>query len=196
MSCTSVDLYKSILKCAGQRYLPGIRPKVYFILKENIAAWPSVVNEVTTDMGDIAKTSGNFTLAASKKWQRLDLVDLKSNFHAASQGEAPSKTFLTTVTLVVGGTGEEITGFMKASNNDSLVFLVQQRDGKFRLVGNEAYDVNTSSEQDSGAAITDQAQSTVSLSVTDDCPCPFYTGKIETVDDGDISGEDGSAWSN
>lgn len=193
MSCTTIDLYKSILKCAGQRYMPGIRPKVYFILKENIVAWPSVVNEVTTDMGDIAKTSGNFSLAASKKWQRLDLVDLKSNFHAASQGEAPSKTYLNTVTLVVGGTGEEITGFMKAANNDALVYLVQQRDGKFRLVGNAAFDVDTSCEQESGANITDNAQTTVSLSVTDDCPCPFYTGKIETADDGDISGVDGSA---
>lgn len=193
MSCTVVDLYKSIKKCPGQKVMPGIRPKVYYILKSNIVVWPSLADAVTADMGDIATYTGNFTLAEDKKWLRLDLVDMKSNITAETQGEPPSATSLNKGTFVVGGTDAEITGFGRAAINDPLVFLVQDRDGKFRVLGNEMYDSIVKVSQDSGTGVTDQKRSTVEVEVTDLCAAPFYGGKIESADDGNISGADGSA---
>ena len=38
--CTTADIYQSLNWCDGQTVLPGIRPKVFFQKKSNIAAWP------------------------------------------------------------------------------------------------------------------------------------------------------------
>lgn len=193
MACTEKDLYKSVLKCPGTLIAPGIRPYFYFILKSNIVGWPKLADEATAGMGDLAVLKTNFTLASDKKWHRLDLVDLKSNTSSETQGEMPSATHLNKAELVAGGTDEEITGFGRMAINDSLVYLIPDRNGKFRLYGNESFDVKTTVAQASGTAVTDAKQTTIAIEVPDFCPAPFYQGKIETADNGDISGLDGSA---
>lgn len=40
--CTTADMYQSLNWCDGQTVLPGIRPKVFFQKKSNIAAWPTL----------------------------------------------------------------------------------------------------------------------------------------------------------
>ncbi len=193
MGCEIKDLYKSVKKCPGERIAPGIRPYVYFTQKANILTWPKLPVDVTTDMSELVTLDGDFTLGADAKWHKIDLVDLKSSATSETQGEYPNATQLNHAELVVGGTGAEISGFTSVAINDSLVYLVPERDGKFRLYGNESFDVKTTVSQASGAGVTDAKQSTVTIEVPDYCPPPFYTGKIETADDGDISGADGSA---
>jgi len=195
-NCTTTDLYKSVRRCPGQRVAPGIRAFVYFILKSNIVSFPKLADKLATgtgaSMADLAVLTTDFVLAADKKWQRLDLVDLRSSIASETQGEPPSATFNNTAEFIVGGTDEEITGLQRMAINDSIVFLVPDRTGKFRLLGNEDFDCVTTCSQASGANATDQKQSTVAVAVTDYCPAPFYQGTIATEDDGDIDGKDGT----
>ena len=143
-------------------------------------------------MAALATYDGDFVLAADKKWQYLELLTTKSNISSESQGEKPSKTILNKATLVHAGTDEEASGFCRQANIDELIFLCQQRNGKFRVVGSEAYDPDVTISQTSGEGETGTAGTTLEAQCTDVCPSPFYAGKIETVD-GDISGADGSA---
>lgn len=196
MACTTTDLYKSVLKCPGTKVAPGIKAFVYYLLKSQIVKWPTLPDTIDTakdDMSKLATYDGDFTLAADAKWKRLDLVDLKSNITSETQGEAPSATVLNKGELIVGGTDAEISGFARLAINDPLVMLVPERGGKFRVIGCEDFDPKVTVAQASGTAVTDAKQTTVSVEATDYCPSPFYTGKIETADNGDISGADGSA---
>lgn len=195
MACTTKDLYKSVKKCPGARIAPGIKPRVFFILKSQILTWPTLpaADDETTDPATLAKYTGNFTLAGDAKWHSLDLVDAKSNFTSETQGEAPSATFLNKGEFVVGGSDEDITGFATMAINDELIMMVQDRKGRARLIGCEAFAPKITVSQASGSGVTDACNTTVNTEATDFCPTPFYPGKIE-LESGDISGADGSVF--
>lgn len=193
--CSNNTLYNSLGWCNGKTTLPGIRRRVYFIPKDEILAWPSLP-EVSdaSDMSDLAKYSGNFTLAADKKWRSLDVLDAKSNTSSEPTGDKPSRIYLNKATLKHAGTDEEATGFARQANIDNLIYLVQERNKKFRVIGSDDFDVDTKVSQALGEGYSGEAGTTIEIEAPDVCPAPFYFGKIET-EDGDISGVDGTAWS-
>lgn len=192
--CENTSLYESLEWCDGRTTLPGIRQRVYFIPKSEIVKWPKLPSiKEAKSMGELATYQEDFVLAADKKWRSLDALDAKSNVTSESQGEKPSRTSLNKSTLKHAGTDEEATGFARQANIDNLVYLVQQRNKKFRVIGSDEFDADTKASQALGEGYTGEAGTTLEIEATDVCPAPFYPGKIET-EDGDISGADGSAW--
>ncbi|MBE6304039.1 MAG: hypothetical protein E7089_08910 [Bacteroidales bacterium] len=190
--CNNSALYDSLDFCQGTTVLPGIRKRVYFLPKSSIVKYPTLpdLSAEGVDMGALATYEGDFTLAADAKWKRIDVLTGDSDISSESQGDAPSKTFLNKCTLKHAGRNEEATGFCRMANSDDLVYLIQQRDGKYRVVGNEMFETNTKPAQASGAKETDTSGTTISVEVSDVCPAPFYVGKIVT-DDGDIDASTG-----
>ena len=75
-------------------------------------------------------------------------------------------------------------------NNDEMIYLFFQRNGKARIIGSEDFSPELSLKQDTGKTATDANTTTVEAVVTDLHPAPFYTGKIHTQD-GDIDGATG-----
>ena len=192
--CDSVDLYSSLDFCEGQTVLPGIRKKVYFQKKSNIVKWPELPElEDGKSMAELATYSGDFTLAADKKWLVVKNMDSKSDVNCETQGEKPSVTHLNKASIVHPGTEEEAAGFCRMAAADDLVFLVQQRNGKFRVLGSQEFETLVKPTTALGQGVTGTAGTTLEIEATDVCPAPFYPGKIET-EDGDIKGSDGSAW--
>ncbi|MBD9273461.1 MAG: hypothetical protein EGS53_11485 [Prevotella sp.] len=196
MVCTTKDLYKSVRKCPGVRITPGIRPKFLAILKSKILTWPKLpdgIEDKATDMTALATYKGNFALEADAKWHVVDLVSLKSSITTETQGEAPSATFLNKAEYIIGGMDADITGFGRMVINDEMIYAQQMPNGRFRILGCEMFAPKSTFAQNSGAGATDSVTSTLSVEATDVSPAPFYEGKLET-DEGDISGLDGSVW--
>lgn len=195
-TCNQVDLYESLNFCPGQEMFPGIQGKVYFIPKRSIVTWPTLptVNDLqSSDSVDkIAKYQGNFVLASDKVWRSLDVVMEESTISSESQGEIPSKTFLNKATIKLYSVEEDATALVRMANADELVFLVQQKNGKFRVIGNKWFTTVIKPKQELGAAVTDKAGTTLEIEATDKCPAPFYAGTIETAD-GEIDGATGEA---
>lgn len=192
-TCTSQSLYEGLDWCQGTPVLPGIRGAVYYIPKKDIVAWPTlpdVTGADTQHMANLATYDGNFTLAADKVFQKIDIVDKTSNISSEAQGDQPCITSLNKGTFSFPGTKEQATGFARQANSDDLVFIVFEKDGKARVLGNEMFQTTTKVSQQSGSQPTDTAGTTIEVEVTDICPAPFYPGVIETAD-GPISGTDG-----
>lgn len=183
-NCTAVNLYDSLIHCKGETVLPGLRPRAWWIPKSQIVKWPTLAKPTDegATMESIATYKGDFALAADAVWLFIDILDTASNVTSASQGDKPSKTFLNSSTLKYAGNNEAATGFARMVNCDDGVFIVQQRDGKFRVIGNEMFETNTNPGQDSGMAVTDASGTTLEISVTDICPAPFYVGKLLTAE--------------
>lgn len=132
VDCTSKGMYESLSWCPGQTSQPGIRRKVFFIPKSWIEKWPVLPDiDGAESMAALATYEGDFVLAADKKWQYLEVLTTKSNITSDSQGEKPSKTILNKATLLYAGTDEEASGFCRQANNDEMIYLCQQRNGKF-----------------------------------------------------------------
>ncbi len=180
MSCTTSSLYESVEACPGKKVLPGIRRRLYFILKSWIAAWPTLTNPDDTGatMEKLAQLTGDFTLAADKFWQFIDLKDEASNVTFESVGEDGSKLFNNQANAIVSGIEDAVKGFARQANNDDLVYLYQNRDGSFCLLGNEAFKTHTSPSGDTASEATGAITTTFAIQVYDECPVPTYKGKI------------------
>lgn len=190
-NCDAKTLYKSLGFCKGTTILPGIRTTAYVIPKRHIVKWPTLPEiSAATDMAELATLKGDFVLESDKKWLKIDLVDNKGKIECESQGDKPARTFLNKITLSHPESDAAAAGFARQANSDDLVYLIQRRNGKFRVLGNEMFDTDTKPKQDSGEGMTGDQGTTLEISVTDMCPAPYYVGKIET-EDGDISGETG-----
>ena len=191
--CAQSAPFDSLRFCAGQRVIPGIRSAVYYIEKQNILTWPTLPADTdsTATLGKLATYEGDFTLKADKKWKRIDLATNKGNVEWETQGERPSCTFLNKLTASHPGTAEEAAGFCRIAQNADLVFLVQQRDGRFRVLGNEMFETIVKPKGSLGEGTSTNASTDIEIEATDIVPAPFYPGSIDTADDGKISGETG-----
>lgn len=193
--CTkAASIYADLEKCPGQKKLPGIRDYVYATSKRDILAYPEVSDNPTT-LAESVQATGDYTLAAEKYFYKIGIVKDNGKIEVENQGVDGAKTFLNKVTFAIPGTEEEATGFIDQANNDELVLLVPQRNGKFRIIGSEDFSPELSLKQDTGATATDANTTTVEATATDLHPAPFYTGKIHTAD-GDIDGATGKVTPN
>lgn len=174
--------YENLEWCDGEMSLPGIRPKVYATSKRNIVKFPTLPKTFTTALGEIATYDGDFELAQDAVWYEIGVVDFRSGVTSESQGTRPSKSFLNTGTFVHAGTDCNATGFARQANNDDLVYLFQEKGGRFRVIGNEMYQTDTAPAQDLGTEATSEKGTTFVATVTDVCPAPFYTGEVLTAD--------------
>lgn len=187
---TCLNLQKSFGWCEGTPVLPGIRRRLYYIAKSFILKWPTLAKDAN-GRTTTAVYDGNFTLAADATWKYIDVLPSKSQVQSEAQGEKPSQTQLNTLTAVHPGVGDEATAAAAYMNNCDNVFLVQDMTGKFRVVGCEMYDTDTTVAQDLGQGATGTASTTITCKATDVVPAPFYPGEIVT-EDGVVMG-DGSA---
>lgn len=182
--CAAVAIYESLEHCKGETVLPGLRAEAYCISKSQIVSYPKLpaFGDEGATMSTMAVYTGNFGLAADAVFHKIDILDSKSNQTSSSQGEKPSKTFVVSATLKYAGNNEAAAGFCRIANADDMIFIVRQRDGKYRVIGNEMFETNVNPSQDSGMAVTDESGTTIEISTTDICPAPFYKGLLKTED--------------
>jgi hypothetical protein len=59
-----------------------------------------------------------------------------------------------------------------------VIYIVEESDGKFRVIGSEAFQSKSTVNQDGGQGPTGTASTTLNVEVTDLIPAPFYDGEI------------------
>ena len=177
--CSSIQ--KSLAWCQGRPELPGMKRRIYYISKYSIVQWPVLIHD---DNGRLTSASyaGDFTLLADAKWKFIDVVADKSQLTSEAQGEYPSQTQLNKLTAVHPGVEDEASAAAAYLNNNDNVFLVEDMRGSFRVVGSDMWPTKTTVVQDIGQGPTGSANTTISVEATDECPAPFYAGKITTED--------------
>ena len=182
--CQSFDIYESLEHCSGEIVLPGLRPRAWGVPKAQILTYPVLPapSDESVTMADIATLKEDFVLAADAKFFSIDILDVASSIKAESQGSNYSKTFLNTLTLKYAGNDAKAAGFCRLANSDDLLFIVQMRDGSFRVMGNEKFKTETKPSQDSGMNVTDESGTQLEITVTDLGPAPFYVGKFRTAE--------------
>ena len=168
--------------------LPGIRRRIYYISKDQIAAWPPYNRDVNSRRTKTAVLTGNFTLVADAKWKYIDVLPEKSQLTSEPQGELPSQTQLNKLVAVFPGVSPEASAAACYLNNSDNVFLVEDMKGFFRVVGCRKWFTKTTVTQDNGQGPTGNTSTTINVEAPDEVPSPFYMGIIET-EDGDVQGE-------
>ena len=188
-SCTdAVNLYEDVIKCPGQKRLPGTRAYGWLIRRAYITKLAEPQKEAAAALKDYLVIKESHTLQADKKWIRVEFIPDKSSIAPESQGEEGSKTMNNKATLVLPGTEEEQQATASMLLNDDCIFLVPQRNGKVRQFGDDAFTVSVTPSATTGASVTDESNTTLEISVACETMPPFYFGDIVTAD-GTYSGE-------
>ena len=174
-------LQRSLYWCQGTPELPGIKRRLYYISKDQIVAWPTLNRD---QIGRLTSAiySGSFELVADATWKYIDILPDKSQLTSEAQGEYPSMTQLNKLTAVHPGVGENASALAVYVNNSDCVYLVETVRGKYRVVGSEKWQVKSTVAQDLGQGATGTTSTTLNVEATDECPAPFYEGRIETED--------------
>lgn len=177
-NCTSKSLYESVEACPGQRIQPGIRRRLLFVPKNKIVTWPVLpkLDKAGIAMKDLAVYEGDFVLEQGTYFNFIDLKDEASNVTYETVGEDPSKMFNNQANAIVAGQEDAVKGFARQAINDDLVYVYQQRDGKFCVIGCEPFKCHTSPAGDTGAEATAATTTTFAIQCYDECPVPTYTG--------------------
>lgn len=192
--CTESKLYESLRHCAGSPVLPGIRQRGYFASKSDIVAWPKLAGKAAKEMREISVYQGSFTLAADKKWRYIDFTQNKGTLSYETQGDEPSRTFLNKATLNHPEIDEDAAAASRQMLYDDVVFVIPQRDGKWRVLGNESFPTDTKPQGTTGEGMTGEVGTTLEIEVADVCPLPFYVGTLDTEDgEIDCSGKEAPA---
>lgn len=171
----------SLTWCEGRPVLPGIRRRLYYTAKSNISQWPTLS---TDEFGrpTSAVLSGSFEMAADKVFKHIDVLVDKSGLTSEAQGEAPSQTQLNKLVAVHPAVDEAATMAAAYLNNSDVVCIIQDMDGKYRVLGNEKWQGKATVAQDNGQGATGTASTTINIEHTDLIPAPFYEGSIATED--------------
>ena len=174
-------LQKSLNWCEGKPVLPGIRRKLYYTSKSNIAMWPKLPKD-EQGRPTSAVYVGSFVLVADATWKVIECLPDKSQVTSEAQGEAPSQTQLNKLTAVHPDVGPEATAACAYLNNSDNVFIMQDMTGRYRVVGADLYNTKTTVTQDLGQGATGTASTTITAEAPDVVAAPFYEGEIVTED--------------
>ena len=129
-SCAA--LQRSVAWCQGPPELPGVRRRLYYTAKSNIATWPTLPHDAKGRV-TASSYSGSFALLADAKWYYIDILADKSQLSSDGQGEVPSQTQLNKLTAVHPGVGPEAADMAAYLNNNDNVFVVQDMRGRYRV---------------------------------------------------------------
>ena len=189
-NCTnSANLYENVEHCPGEISLPGVRDHAYFARKSEIKKWPTLPLASAETLDKVAVYDGNFTMEDDKVFAKIDLVPSESEPKSEQVGAWGSYHFQNSITLVLPGTSEKTTGLITLMNNDDIIMLVPQRDGKLRVFGSEAFNVTVKPSQSFGKGTGDSVTTTIEVTAEDMAATPFYLGTLP-VAGGTVSGED------
>ena len=178
-NCSS--LQKSLAWCQGTPEFPGIKRRLYYISKANIAKWPTLPTDAAGRPTG-AVYQGSFVLVADANWKYIDILSEKSQLTSEAQGEVPSQTQLNKLTAVHPAVGPDATAASAYLNNSDNVFIIEDMKGKYRVVGSDMWNTKTTVSQDLGQGATGTTSTTINVEATDVVPAPFYEGSIVTED--------------
>lgn len=182
MTCTTKTLYKSIAACPGQKNLPGVRRRIYYIERSSIAEFPKLPkagDNNVTEMAQLAQYKDDFILKTDKFWNCIDLKDESSNVTFEPVGEDGSQLYNNQANFVVAGQNDEVKGFSRQALDEDIVYVYQDRGGKFCVLGNEMFMCHTKPSGDTAAEVTGAVTTTFAIQCYDECPVPTYLGKLK-----------------
>ena len=80
-TCASTaDLYEDVLKCPGEKRLPGVRAFGFFIPRRYITKLAEPQKEAATSLKDYLVIKDSHTIQADKVWFKVAFVTDKSSF--------------------------------------------------------------------------------------------------------------------
>ena len=172
----------------------GISDEVYFIPKQYIKSWPTIVDdfEQAADNAAYANLNGSFVLENGKTWIRLYSTQGKGKISWEYQGEVDCKVVVNKASLSYPKLNDQGRALAKYAANGDFVFVVKH-DGQYFVIGDKDYRATVTPNGDSGDAAGSAKGITMEIECPGTTPLPVYKGTL-VLSDGEIDCSGGTAF--
>lgn len=170
--CINLSNIDASISCSDSFNMGGLVPRVVFGYHDDVDVWPDFPDAVDTDNGTELSAAGELdsTLAmkTGKRAFELHFTEDTGSFSIAPQGDKGNISFLYTLAFINKRVRSHILGFLNASKNRKMFFLVQDANGKWYLMGDKFRGAMLSPSDGAvtGAASTDPNQVTTTFTYT------------------------------
>ena len=170
--------FGDLINICGEANSPGVKIKTFMVPAEDIDVFPAL--KASTNPGDTITLDGDIILKANKAWKRLDILTDSGEVKDVLVGSPGSKSWESTFDHIVPKANAEQLEYHNCTANACFVMIVQDKQGKFRVLGNpdlpakiETNEVTTGKDSGGSRGATVQVKSSVGT------PAPFYIGLID-----------------
>lgn len=128
-------MLEDMLKNSGSNE-KSLAPTIYAIEKADISVWPTWTTPGATN-ADKATRTGTFTLVATKKFEKVEIVPEAGDLKDKHTGGAQYLSSESELEFEVSGIDAAKIGWFKANKNKEMVMVVPDRNGLQVILGDE-----------------------------------------------------------
>lgn len=169
--------YEALDFTTGSKNIPGLKPVGYYGFTKEATTIPELPDS-PTDMSAAGVITTNIVMAAGKTMYPMYGTLEKLNLRGEAQGERDSKSKVRTLTWKYPDVNADAIGFDIATNNENMFFIVEDHQGRFRMLGNKSIPAQVSAADDTGTASSDDKGYTYEISDFGIGAAPIYEGDI------------------
>ncbi len=176
----------NITRKANQKNIGGIAQDHYYAFADDIKTWPVGLNPDFADasltkFGDLAslKSTDVFVMQTGKYFYKLPCTLEEGQLKTTMVGPIGAKAFENTGMLANPANLEDFTGLCAYAANKSVVFLIKELNGTYKVLGTQEYPAQVDAyESTNGAKVSDGNIQKITVKSYGCIPPPNYTGAI------------------
>jgi hypothetical protein len=119
--------------------MAGIASFGYVALANDIDVWPTIPDPSDTGMDQVQELKGELTMKSGKTFFKFKMEADKCSIESSDVGAKGSICQKYTLKFFRGDMASKIRGFVRATNNQELVFAIPDAQGRINFIGSEAY---------------------------------------------------------
>jgi hypothetical protein len=176
----------------GVRTIPGFAVRLYAVCACDIETFPPY--KTSTAPGDKVTLNGSIVLKEGKKWATIDAISETGKLTETEVGVIGSQNFQSSFEHKLAKT-KLSDEWMDQTPNACMVYVVEDKDGYKRVLGNERVPVTrTAAIGNNGPALADEKTWAVTIMDNTGRIAPYYEGAIDLTgeeEEEEVGGEGG-----
>ncbi len=171
-----MSVISNINRSPGGDNKAGISKVMYFALAEDVQTWPSLPSTATT-YEHLVSYESDFVMKTGKQFWEFNATVERSSLNFESAGERGSKSAVNLLEIVRASIDDTILGFLESHKNDEMVWIVEDLDDNFRVLGTKQLPAMIEEfGGNSGATVSDDKHAKVTVRASGDI-ARVYTGQ-------------------
>jgi len=174
-----------ILYAQGKSNPGGIQNIVYYAFEEDISKWPAAITNIDTEHASTLEeivtipAVDAFEFYPGKSFKKLYCTLETGELKYSLIGARDSKSFSNSMEISYPSNDDKILGFIAASANRQLVFLVPEQNGRVKVLGTPAFPAQLETVEGTTGKLVEDGNLVVQTFLSKSpIPAPVYKAPI------------------
>lgn len=174
-----------ILYAQGRSNPGGIKNAIFYAFAEDVKKWPAAITNINTELATTFEeivtipAADAFEFYPGKSFKKLYCTLETGELKFSLIGARDSKSFSNSMEVSYPSNDEKILGFIAASANRELVFLVPEQNGRIKVLGTPGFPAQLETvEGTTGKLVEDGNVAIQTFLSKSPIPAPIYKAPV------------------